>query len=169
MRLNSFKDISMQNKKQSGFLLPVALFMIVISSGVALVLLKQVVKPSNNLTTSSIAAKSVYAAKLGAELASHQLFFPAAIPSNARQQMDSRCENSSVNPTINLDGLHQCRLVVSCECRYESGVVCDSTNNGNYNDTVGVENSFYRIQSEVSCGAGFAQGYYRFELNKKSP
>ncbi|MFT6387826.1 MAG: hypothetical protein ACJAUP_001198 [Cellvibrionaceae bacterium] len=139
-------------KNKKGFLLPLALFMIVVSSGVALALLQKVSAPANYLTTSAMAKRSLFASKTGAELAAHQLFFPVSSPVADRQQMDNRCENLTVGPTFNVDRLIQCRLIISCECRYESGAVCDSGNNGNYNGSLGVENSFYRIESEASCG-----------------
>ena len=83
--------------------------------------------------------------------------------------MDNRCENLALGPTLNIDGLNQCNLIISCECRYEDGAICDSADNGNYIGSAGAEHSFYRIQSEASCGTGFARGYNRFELNEKSP
>lgn len=157
------------NKKQRGFLLPLALFMIVVASGLALALLQQVNQPAFNSTTSAVATKTVYAAETGAQLAVHQIFFPPTTPAFNRQQMDARCENLTVGPSFNISGLNQCRLQVSCECRYENNTNCDSSDNDNYNGSSGVENSFYRIESEALCGEGFAQGYYRLELNKKAP
>jgi len=152
-------------KKNLGFLLPLALFLILAASGIALILLQQTTKPSVNLTISSLASNSAYAAETAAGLASNQLFFPVA----NRRQMDIRCENINIPSVLNVDGLDQCRLTVSCDCRYENNNTCDSGEAGNYDNSLGIENSFYRIQSEASCGSGFAQGYRRVELNKKAP
>lgn len=152
-------------KKNLGFLLPLALFLILAASGIALILLQQVTKPSVNLTISSLASNSAYAAETAAGLASNQLFFPVA----NRRQMDIRCENIHIPSVLNVDGLNQCRLTVSCDCRYENNNACDSGEVGNYDSSLGIENSFYRIQSEASCGSDFTQGYRRVELNKKAP
>ncbi|MGH1440450.1 MAG: hypothetical protein ACRBBR_10090 [Cellvibrionaceae bacterium] len=152
-------------KKHFGFLLPLALFLILAASGIALILLQQVTKPSVNLTISSLATNSAYAAETAAGLASNQLFLPIT----DRRQMDNRCENINIPSVLNVDGLDQCRLVVTCECRYENNSACDTSELGNYDSSLGIENSFYRIQSEASCGSGFAQGYRRIELNRRSP
>jgi len=152
-------------KKQSGFLLPLALFLVIAASGVALVLLQQVAKPSVNLTISALATNSTYAAETGAALASYQLSFPLG----DRRQMDNRCENISIPSVFNIEGLNQCRLSVSCDCRYENNSLCDSSEVGNYDSSLGVEESFYRIQSEARCGSNFAEGYRRVELNKRAP
>lgn len=154
-------------KKQSGFLLPLLLVMMLAASGLALMLINNVDKPALQLTTSAIASKSVSAAKVGAELSSHALFFNSSSPITNRQEMDSQCQQMNYN--FGAPGLNDCQVSVSCECRYETNEVCDVGDINNYNGVASVDWSFYQLVSEASCGTGFAQGFYRYSLSKKSP
>ncbi len=157
------RNVRKLNKKQKGFLLPLALFMIVVASGGVLLMSKHANDSSAGLTLAVVSKQSVYAAETGAQLAVNQLFFPVT----NRQQTDARCSTTSINQSFSVIGIDNCRVVVSCVCHYENGNACDATQEGNYNGIAGINDSFYHLDSAASCGSGSFSGQHRTTLDKK--
>ena len=152
-------------RKDHGYLLPLALLLMVITSGVALLMLRQASHTTTSEVLSLMALHSTYTAEAAAELAANQLYFIGGAPALNRQQVDSQCTTLTNNPTRLLN---QCTVTLTCECHYEDHTLCDSSNAGYYDGTYGVDSSFYRIISEARCGSGFAQGVYRHERIEKA-
>ena len=152
-------------RKQKGFLLPLALFIIVVAASVAVLMSKQVTEVSNSFLLNIFSSQSTYAADTGAELGNYNVLFPGS----DRQTSDNRCETLTINQTFTAAGLDQCTVVVSCNCSYDTGASCDSSQTNNYNGVNGVVNSYYRISSSAQCGSGFFMGRDSRVLESRYP
>lgn len=154
-RLNSFKQ------KQQGFLLPLALFIVVVMGLFALVLSRNTIQTGTAAVQEITSTQAFYAAESGAQLGMQNLFFPDA---SFRQQADQRCVNLISVPitrtyasgTANdVPGLNGCTVRVTCDCLYQNNSVCDPTTNTNYANTGSTPlSSFYHITSAATCGVG---------------
>lgn len=135
-------------KKQSGFLLPVALFIIVVLGGMAIVVSKKVSQTSFSYIIDGVSVQTFFAAESGAQAGLHTLFFL----DDDRQLVDARCEVMNLSKTLNVEGLKNCAVTVVCDCRYEDNSVCDADNSANYLALSGVDHSFYTLESSAQCG-----------------
>jgi hypothetical protein len=151
--------------RQSGFLLPLALFMIIAAGGLALLMSRQATQVSTLRVLDIAARNSLYTAETGAQLAANRVLFP----SSARQQSDARCQSLAIDQHFLLEGLSQCRIRVACTCRYENNQLCVSTNIANYNGAAGIDDSFYQIDSTATCGSGVYRGQHQYRLIKVFP
>jgi MSHA biogenesis protein MshP len=147
-------------KKQQGFLLPVALFIIVVVGGMALMVSKKVSESTATYIISGVSTQAFYAAESGAQAGLHDLFFV----DTDRQLVDGRCEVMAISQVLSVPGLTNCTVVVSCVCHYENGNSCDETNSANYLGLSGVSNSFYTLNAKSSCGADPAVSQHRIEV-----
>lgn len=152
-------------KSQSGFLLPWALAIIVISAMIAVLMSKQVTRVSTTFLNSVFFIQSVYAADTAAQLGHHAIFFA----STDRQGADEQCEIMSINQVFSVAGLDQCTLTAACACFYDTGANCDSGQIDNYNGLAGVSGSYYRISGTAQCGSGFFMGRDSRVLESKYP
>ncbi len=147
-------------KNQSGFLLPVALFVMVVVGGMVLMMSKQVSQSASSDILNSISTQAFYAAESGAQAGMHELFFN----DNDRQLVDGRCAALTISEVLNRQGLENCEITVVCECRYENGVACDSNNSANYLGLSSVDHSFYTINSHAQCGVSPVISQHRIEV-----
>ncbi|MGH1486115.1 MAG: hypothetical protein ACRBCI_07820 [Cellvibrionaceae bacterium] len=152
-------------KSQRGFLLPLTLFVIVISATIAVLMSKQVTSVSTTFLLNTFSAQSTYAADTGAQLGNHVIFFSSI----DRQSADNQCEIMSINQVFPVTGLDQCTLTVSCLCSYDTGASCNSMQVNNYNGVAGVSGSYYRISSTAQCGSNFFMGRDSRVLESKYP
>lgn len=134
--------------RQQGFLLPVALFIIVVLGGAAVMVSKKVAHSANSYLLNSISTQTFYAAESGVQVGLHELFFL----DTDRQLVDGRCAVMNISQVLNVDGLKNCTVVVACTCNYENANACDETNSANYLGLTGVSHSFYTIESTAQCG-----------------
>jgi len=171
MSLNSFKQ------KQKGFLLPLAVFIVVVMGLFALVLSRNTIQTNTSVTQEAVSTQAFYAADSGAQFGMQKLFFPDA---SARQQVDRRCVISDpndstsfpINRTYNLNtandtpGLNGCNFVVTCTCLYQNNTPCDPTVISNYSTTSSSAPSvsFYRISSVATCGAATLRSVRTIEV-----
>jgi MSHA biogenesis protein MshP len=151
--------------RQQGFLLPVAIFLLVIASGFVLLMNKSLTQTSNTFLLNIFSQQSVYASETGAQLAINQLLLPAT----NRQQTDQRCLDLSINQVFSAEDINQCRIVVSCRCRYNNAMACDTSESGHYSGSTGVDNSYYYLESTATCGSGVSRSIYTTELISKFP
>ncbi len=142
------RNILLSTKKQSGFLLPMALFIIVVLGGMAIVISKKVSQSTSSYIIDAISTQTFFAAESGAQAGLHELFFV----DTDRQLVDGRCEAMNISHTLNVDGLRNCIVTVVCSCRYEDNSVCDDGNSANYLGLNDISNSFYTIDSRAQCG-----------------
>lgn len=143
-----FRNIRQAYKRQRGFLLPLALFIIVVLGGTAIIVAKKVAQSTSSYILDGISIQTFYAAESGAQAGLHNLFFT----DTDRQLVDGRCAVMNISQTLNVDGLKNCTVTVSCSCIYENNTACDSANSANYLGVSGVSHSFYAIESNAQCG-----------------
>jgi MSHA biogenesis protein MshP len=147
-------------RQQQGFLLPFALFIIVVLGSMSLVVSKKVAQSSSSYVLNGISVQTFYAAESGAQAGLHELFFL----DTDRQLVDGRCKAMNVSRTLNVEGLKQCAVVVSCGCHYENGATCDETNSANYLGLSGIAHSFYTIDSAAQCGTDPMLAKHKIEV-----
>lgn len=135
---------------QQGFLIPLALFIIVVLGGLAVMVAKQTAQSSHSFIVDAISTQTFYAAESGAQAGLHELFYV----DTDRQLVDGRCATLTISQTLSADGLRQCVVTVSCTCRYENNTSCDHNNSANYLGLSGISHSFYTIDSTAQCGTG---------------
>jgi MSHA biogenesis protein MshP len=144
---NSFK------KNQQGFLLPLAIFIVVVMGLFALVISRNTIQSSMSAVQEAISTQTFYAAESGAQRGMQILFFPDA---SARQQVDTRC--TSLNTTLNytVPGLKNCSVVVTCTCAFQDETSCSPISAANYTSTAATNRltSFYKVTSTATCGVG---------------
>lgn len=143
----SLKQVS----SQRGFLLPLALFIIVVMGVLALTISRTVTQSQTAVVQEFINLQSFYAAESGAQRGMKALFFDV----NTRQVADTACLTMNLNPDFSgIDGLSACSVAVSCTCLYQNESNCAPENAANYSPaaTVGVLKSFYTITSVGTCG-----------------
>jgi MSHA biogenesis protein MshP len=152
-------------KGNQGFLLPLAIFIILIAAGLAVIMSKQATQVANSFLLDSFSLQSIHAADTGVELGAYQVLFPSV----TRQDTDNRCTSLSINQVFNSESLDQCTVSVSCECFYENNNNCDTTQAGNYDGSLGVNNSFYQLNGRAECGTGFTTARHTRSLQLKYP
>jgi MSHA biogenesis protein MshP len=151
------------HKSQKGFLLPVALFLIVVLGGMAIIISKKISQSTSTYLLNSISAQTFYAAESGAQAGLHELFYA----DKDRQLADGRCAAMNISQTLNLEGLKNCAVSVSCQCHYENGSICEHNNNENnlaISATVHSFYSFYSLDSVAQCGVEPVVSYYRMKF-----
>lgn len=147
-------------KKQQGFLLPVALFIIVVLGGLALMISKKVSQSASSYVISGVSTQTFYAAESGAQAGLHELFFL----DTDRQLVDGRCSSMAISQALSVQGLNNCTVTVSCSCTYESGNSCDAGNSVNYSAVSSVGHSFYTLEASAQCGVSPAISQHRIEV-----
>lgn len=126
-------------RQQRGFLIPVAIFIVVIMSFFALALWRTTVQTSLASAQELVSMQAFYAAESGAQFGMQKLFYPDG---EHRALVNDHCNALNETPqTLNFSapGLGACSAIVSCICEY-----CDAAQS----------TSFYTIQSVGACGAG---------------
>lgn len=136
---------------QRGFLLPLALFIIVVMGVLALTISRTATQSQSVVMQEFMSLQSFYAAESGAQRALQILFFPDA---SARQGVDNRCMNLNQNINFSFSGQGQlCSAQISCSCVYPTGATCEPAIAANYSNNSPVTTSYYTITSLGSCGA----------------
>lgn len=130
-------DYRVNPKTQSGFLLPLALFVIVGIAALGLSISRLTAQSGTDATQASISTAAFYAAESGAQVAMSRLFYSTtSLPSRTIQDANCLGINGS---TINFPntGLNGCTALLSCSVSTDSG------------NTL----SFYSMTSVGSCGS----------------
>lgn len=120
---------------QKGYLIPLALF-IVVGLGILAIAISKLAASAHNLALrEDIATQAFFAAESGSQLAIYSLFLSAA----SRTQTTSNCTNlNGSTRNLTATGVNNCTLSFTC------------SKTDNTQDT----QSFYRITSSASCGSG---------------
>lgn len=140
-----------QVNSQRGFLLPLALFIIVVMGVLALTISRTTTQSQTAVVQEFISLQSFYAAESGAQRGMKALF----VDVNGRQAADAACLAMNLNPDYSgIDGLSACTVAVNCTCRYQNGSDCTPANATNYSPmaTADVLKSFYTVTSVGTCG-----------------
>jgi len=138
-------------QRQRGFLMPVALFIIVIMSVYALVLWRTTSQANLSAVQEVVSVQTFYAAESGLQRGMAELFFPDA---SSRQAADSRCQAMDITLSYTAQGLEHCQARVACDCVYDDARACNPGDAGNYGSTALVAYSFYTLTSNGSCEVG---------------
>lgn len=146
-------------KNQQGFLMPLAIFIVVVMGTFALVIARNTIQTGTSATQEAISTQAFYAAESGAQQGMQVLFYPTASGATiARQQVDGRCVGMNTTYNLNVPGLKSCSVVVTCSCQYQDETTCAPTAVSNYTSTSPAINlkltSFYKVSSAATCGSG---------------
>lgn len=148
--------------RQRGFLLPLALFMMVAIGLLALGLWRTASQTNVGAVQEVVSVQAFYAAESGAQTGMSRLFYPDA---SARQDIDQRCQSLSETENFSAAGLSQCTADFQCQCQYESGAACEPGNDAHYEPGTDNPHSFYRITSEGRCDVGGLSATRIIEVN----
>lgn len=127
--------------KQRGFLLPLALFILVVMGALALTISRTATQTNASSIQEFTNVQAFYAAESGAQRGMQHLFLNADI---ARASVNVRCNNWSQTYSFTGNGLKSCSANVSCNFTIDGdpAIAGDDTR------------SFYTITSIGSCGSG---------------
>lgn len=142
-------------KQQQGFLLPLAIFIVVVMGIFALVLSRNTIQASTSSVQEAISAQAFYAAESGAQRGMQVLFLDK-VQALTRQAVDARCLALNTTYTYTVPGLNNCSAAVTCTCQYQNASACSPATATNYTLSAPVNNlsSFYQIASTATCGSG---------------
>ena len=140
-------------REQRGFLLPLAIFIIVVMGALALTISRTSMQTQTSSIQELINVQAFYAAESGAQRGMQALFLANA----NRQTTDNTCTNLAINHNFaGVNGLQACVAQVACQCLYRNGSACNASNGANYlaAAAVGVTASTYTLTSTATCGTG---------------
>lgn len=131
------RSVSVMQKSQRGFLIPLAIFIVVVMSFFAIALWRTTVQTTLSGAQELVSIQAFYAAESGAQEAMQVLFFPDA---SNRMAINGRCTGLNIDTSFNgVAGLNGCTVQASCTC-----TSCSAS------DT----SSYYAITSTGTCGSG---------------
>lgn len=119
---------------QRGFLIPLALVIIVGLSALALALGKVASLAGTSAIQEGISAQAFYAAESGAQFGMNRLFFP----DDTRATVDANCLTFPLVRSFSITGLNGCDVMVTCT---------PTTDAANLT-------SFFVLNSSATCGSG---------------
>lgn len=127
--------IKSRSKKQAGFLMPLALFILVGIGALALTISRLSSGQFSSAVQETLSVQAFYAAESGSQLAMNRILFNVASKADA----DLNCTNvNGSNITYSVTGLRDCAVQLSCSAVANTG------------ETAGV----YKLQSVATCGGG---------------
>ncbi|MGS2723581.1 hypothetical protein ACVBEJ_07525 [Porticoccus sp. GXU_MW_L64] len=126
---------TLKANNQSGYLMPLAAFILVAMAVMAAALMRTSGQTGISVAQEAITLQAFYAAESGAQLGMSTLYFDST---NAltRAAIDGRCDGMNLNPAYNTAGLSNCNATVSCARSLSDNA------------------SFYTITSVGNCGSG---------------
>ncbi len=124
-------------RRQRGFLIPLALFIVVVMGFLALAISRTSVQTHLSSAQELVSAQAFYAAESGAQAGMHQLFWNSG---DDVLVVNGNCSGMNISPDMaGAPGLRGCDVSVSCDCTH-----CSAT----------APVSFYTITSVGTCGGG---------------
>ena len=134
---------------QRGFLIPLAIFILVVMGFFAITIARITGQTAIATAQEAITIASFYAAESGARYTMNQLFYDTAL-TISRASVDTSCTTvNGSNLVFTVDGLRGCSAAISCS---------QSTDAAN---TI----SYYRIQSQATCGGGAVSAERTVEIS----
>lgn len=131
------KQPAIMLRRQQGFLIPLALFIVIVMGFLALALSRMSVQTQLSSAQELVSVQAFYAAESGAQAGMNHLFYPDA---SDLAQVNNRCIAMNLSPIIDTaPGLGGCSVAVTCVCT--ACGINDST-------------SFYTLMSVGECGSG---------------
>src|SRR5688572_6083448 len=114
---------------QRGFLLPLALFILVVMGVLALTISRTSTQIQISGVQEFTNVQSFYAAESGAQRGMQALF----LTNTTRRTTDTSCAAMAINHNFaNVNGLKICTAQVNCTCRYRDNTICNAGNAANY-------------------------------------
>ncbi|WP_111640424.1 pilus assembly PilX family protein [Marinimicrobium alkaliphilum] len=145
--------------RERGFLLPVALFILVAMSVLALAIARTSSQTHVAATQELVSVQTFYAAESGLQAGFSRLLFPEA---DDRAVTDANCSTiNSSGLSFDATGLASCTVALSCICTDENGAACGTDPDAQI--------SYYRLLSEASCGSGSLSAQRTLEAGTLSP
>lgn len=143
------KAINRKLNNQRGFLLPLALFILVVMGGLAIAISRTSEQTNSSSIQEFSNIRAFYAAESGAQRGMQALF----LTNTTRRATDTSCAAMAINQTYTVNGLKPCTTQVTCACRYLDNSTCNATNATNYSTTAAqsMTRSFYTITSTGAC------------------
>lgn len=120
-------------QSQRGFLIPLALFILVVMGLLALTISRTSMQTQTSAVQEMMSVQAFYAAESGAQRGMQRLFFNASI---SRTDVNGRCANWNQTYNFTSNGLKACSAQVSCSFTNDAGNI----------------RSFYTITSVGRCG-----------------
>lgn len=137
--------------RQRGFLLPLALFIVVVMGVLGLTISRTASQNQTAVVQEFLNLQSFYAAESGAQRGMQALF----LNTGGRLAADTACLAMNINTNFaSVAGLRACSAAVTCSCRYQSGAACAPAVATNYEATAAADLliSFYTVTSVGTCG-----------------
>ena len=122
-------------RQQQGFLIPLALFILVVMGVLALTISRTSMQIQTSAIQEFMNVQAFYAAESGAQRGMKHLYFDQGPPTRAT--VDAQCFSLNTNYSFTSDGLKACTAQVSCTFTVDAANI----------------RSFYTITSVGSCGA----------------
>lgn len=129
-----------QSRRQRGFLMPVAIFILIILAGVAITVTRFSAQTGTANTQESISVATFYAAESGGQYALNRLYY-STVAAPTQATVDANCgtiNGASLNFTS--AGLAGCQTTITCSISSNPPL-----------NTVSV----YNLTSRGQCGSGF--------------
>ena len=127
-------------RRQQGFLIPLALFIVIVLGFLALAISRMGVQTQLSSAQELVSTQAFYAAESGAQAGMQQLFFP---DDTDRAAVGARCAAMNLSPAIDAaPGLGGCTVTVTCSCD---------------NCAANAPTNYYTLTSVGRCGSGPTQ------------
>lgn len=137
-------------QSQRGFLLPLALFIVVVMGALALTISRTSIQTQTSSIQEFTSVQAFYAAESGAQRGMQALF----LSTSSRQATDQACTSMAITHNFaGVNGLQMCTATVSCTCIYQNNSPCAAGVGANYllTSAAGVSKSFYTLRSRGVC------------------
>lgn len=136
-------------RSQTGFLMPLAIFIVVTMAGLALAMARTTSQSNSSVVQTMIGIQTFYAADAGAQWGMNQLFY-STTATLTRASVDANCVALTGQlRSFNTVGLRNCEAVLACSVNADPG-----------NTT-----SYYLISSDATCGDGAFASQRRVEVS----
>lgn len=122
-------------RRQQGYLMPLAAFILVVMGLMAATLARTTAQTGISVTQEAVTLQTFYAAESGAQRGMNQLFYDTANPLT-RAAADGRCTGMNITNNLTATGLGNCSVTTTCALN------------------TAINASFYTVTAAASCGSG---------------
>jgi len=145
-------------KKQAGFGMPVAVFVLVIMALLAAAIVQLASRSHFSATQEEISNRAFYAGESGASWGLSRLFFNSAGVAD-RAFSDAVCDAMGASPSLaGASGLAGCTVAVTCECKGLANCAVQTAGAANH----------YTLVSTGTCGSGQVRGLRTIQVGAKN-
>lgn len=142
-------ELQVNKRDQRGFLIPLAIFILVVMGFFAITISRLTGQTAIATAQEELSVASFYAAESGAQLGMNQLYYNTG-SAITRTSVDTNCTALSGSVfAFAANGLKGCSATVTCTRSIDGA---DTT-------------SYYRLQSQASCGSGDVSAQRTIEVS----